>query len=360
MVPMCVAIQIPICMWLVAFGVPWWDDKLGNEYFFSLVGAEKGETASDRRISKQSALVGNDFLSRMSYEQHWNWAEEVAPGDDTGKKVSVILMSVSKTQPRSIWLHRSVELLLSEAYSHVVGEVIIVWNDPNTTPPQLPTSARVLRMDRNSLNNRWTHGLNAARFDTILNLDDDFIVTPAAIMCMMHALQLRPKALVGPLVRYFDADGEFSRSPQEGVGLPYRMILPGLAMARKSVFTAYANWSDLYSYIDEQAAHCDDVLLNLALHHDRSEPLRLVLPPLSVGDYGAACTSAAAKTGLSTQGNRRALRVECTRRLLQSLPPPPATAEAGICSAEGLVASFSLSGFDAGAYAASVFLPGCA
>ena len=278
-----------------------------------------------------------------------------------GSKVSVLITSMTSQGFRAKWLRRIVSRFLSDDYACVVGEVILIWNNPAEDPPVLPPGTRILRMTENSLNHRWTHGLEAARYSKILNIDDDMEVSLTAIMCMFHALRSRPKALVGPYARYFDPDGEYSIDEQRNYNRPYRMILPRVLMAEKSTLAAYSNWAHFFPYVDSQAAHCDDVLLNLAVVHNKGEVIRVALPAESVGDYWRSCIHEVGvrSNGLAGQKDRPLLRTECIREFLKEIPLPPAKTTVVQCASYGLVTGQSRKGYSPEVYGSSIYLPEC-
>ncbi len=216
-------------------------------------------------------------------------------------------------------------------------------------------------MKKNSLNNRWTVGLNAAKYNKVLNMDDDMEVSLPAIMCMFHTLRSRPGAIVGPYVRYFEPDGKYSMSEQRDYGLPFRMILPRALMAEKSTLMVYSHWTQFFPYVDDQEAHCDDVLLNMAVVHNKGEVIRVALPPKSVGDYWQSCMheEGVKKGGLSGQENRSKLRMECIQEFLKQIPLPPSKTRVVQCANYGLMAGQSVQGYSSEIYTSSIYLPEC-
>ena len=278
-----------------------------------------------------------------------------------GSMVSVLFTSMSNRGYRAQWLYRAIALFLSDSYAHVVGEVILIWNNPEEDPPELPPKTRVLKMTKNSLNNRWTTGLQAARYNKILNLDDDMEVSLTGMMCMFHILRSKPHAIVGPYARIFSDEGTYSMSEQRNYNLPYRMILPRVLMAEKSTLVAYSNWARFFDYVDNQAAHCDDVLLNLAVNHNQSEVIRVAFPAESIGDYWQSCMNETGVKagGIAGQGDRSKLRAECIREFLTELKPPPVKTSVYQCANYGLVTGRSDYGFSSEVYESSIYLPEC-
>ena len=328
----------------------WWSHRCGDWRTAKALN----ESLKAIWISQFLLMAANPFRDSVAGAQGGGMRQD-------GSKVSVIITSMANEGHRAAWLFRVISLLLSGPYLHVVGEVILIWNHPREDPPILPSKTKVYRMTKNSLNNRWTIGLEAAKYNKILNLDDDIEISLGAIMCMFHALRSRPRAIVGPYARFFETNGKYSMSELRDYNLPYRMILPRVLMAEKNTLMAYSNWPQLFPYVDNQEAHCDDVLLNMAVVHNKSEVLRLAFPAESIGDYWQSCMNekGVKKGGMAGQRDRTQLRTDCIQEFLKHIPLPQIKNQVYKCSDYGLLESKSDTGYPAETYTTAIYLPEC-
>lgn len=127
----------------------------------------------------------------------------------------------------------------------------------------------------------------------------------------MQAVQRdHPDRLIGPFVRRREDTiyvlDELMTRPS-----PYHFVLPRALIGHSDLLELYAKeeLAGLHAYVDEQEvntpllwslsrsadgrslqAHCDDILLNVAVSNEtRLPPLRVALPPDSISDYATYC-----------------------------------------------------------------------
>jgi hypothetical protein len=237
-------------------------------------------------------------------------------GDLRGK-VTVVITSSTTEGFRPHWLRLSITQYLSPAYATLVRRVILVWNAPDASPPELPEEVIVLPMTKNSLNNRWIKVIKHIDTDAVLNLDDDTFVSKAGIICMFNWWSQDTRRLVGPFVRKHNGT-EYSQDELFGRNA-YSMVLPKAMMVHKSHHERYSLLAQqVHTYVDYQPAHCDDIVLNAM---GRLAPFRVLLPASSITDYFSACTKKEGLRettgGLGLQKSRAELRSECLSWILQ-------------------------------------------
>ena len=101
------------------------------------------------------------------------------------------------------------------------------------------------------------------------------------------------------------------------------MILPRIMIVYREALQSLLKMEALFDYIEHQEAHCDDILLSVALHLvGKVRPMKIQLPAGSIIDYWKSCRGFKeykfVVTGLaSSRGgkfkNRNELRTDCSR-----------------------------------------------
>lgn len=255
-----------------------------------------------------------------------------ARADIAPPPVTVIVTSHVAAGWRPGWVQQIIEAYTSAEMHDLISRVILVWNGGADTPPPRSLiashSARelqrtgklvVVRPAVNSLNARWTATIPHITTDAVLNLDDDVYVTRPAIVCLLSWLRREPSRMVGPYVRRIAAGGryvldELLDSSAYSVTLPRVLLLPVDYLQRYATSPSASR-----RYVDTQAAHCDDILLNvLALNASSKPPLRALLPEGSVIDFYDKCwpLNKSLTGGLGLQPKRAAKRSECVAEIM--------------------------------------------
>ena len=330
-----------------------------HERNFGLKQVERGDIDSGN-VMYHSSHMGlshwgttrcGDFrtISSLANKLHVNWLNRTVVGvnplrqgemgmgmrGDLAGKVTVVITSSTSEGFRPHWVRLSVAQYLSKEYATLVRKVVLVWND-KSEPPKLPDAVTVVRMHNSSLNNRWTKVGEHIQTDAVLNLDDDVFVSKAGIICMFNWWTQHRDRLVGPFVRKNNGR-EYSQDELFGKHA-YSMVLPKVVMLDRSQHARYAKLRQpVRSYVDDQAAHCDDIVLNAM---NKEAPFRTLLPAGSVTDYFSACTKQPKNTahagGMALQDNREKLRTQCLKWILDYFKRDlAATEELGTCDADG-------------------------
>ncbi|BGP27698.1 proteophosphoglycan 5 [Rhodotorula toruloides] len=231
-------------------------------------------------------------------------------------KVTLVLAAYETDGLRPHWLKQILETYASPAYADIVAGIVLVWNRPGVEPPAgLPRSVKVVRAPVNSLNNRWTLTRRLVTTPSMLVTDNDLVLSKTAVKCLHRVWQSHPARLIGPFVRRRDGSSyvldELVARPS-----PYNFVLPRALVGSTELVGRYADreWDNERSYVDKQEAHCDDILLNLIVGQTtRKAPLRVALPPGSIGDFATYCSplNRPASSGLADQSSRASLRTEC-------------------------------------------------
>eukprot|EP00040_Diaphanoeca_grandis_P033268 m.203315 g.203315 ORF g.203315 m.203315 type:complete len:1072 (-) comp32852_c6_seq4:36-3251(-) len=258
---------------------------------------------------------------------------------ESGLKVTMVITACTTDGFRPFWLQRTINQYMSAEYKSIVDRVIIVWNSPTLPPPKVPEGVVVLVMKKNSLNNRWTKISEHMRTEVLVNLDDDIFVNKAALICLMNWWSLHPTQLIGPFVRKNDGtkyviDELFGHKY-------YTLMLPRVIMMSRMHLHTYRSINpDIRSYVDDQEAHCDDLVLNIAVASEtKKPPFRVLLPVGSVTDYYSVCWQDFKEetAGLGLQDKRAQLRSECMSWILNKFADDTliASNDVGACDAMG-------------------------
>ncbi|BGO95673.1 hypothetical protein NBRC10512_007371 [Rhodotorula toruloides] len=240
---------------------------------------------------------------------------------DPASKLTLVLAAYETDGLRPQWLKRILDTYASAQYADLVAGIVLVWNRPGVDPPDgLPKSVKVVRAPVNSLNNRWTLTRGLVKTPGMVVTDNDLVLSKPALKCLHRVWQSHPTRLIGPFVRRRDGSSyvldELVARPS-----PYNFVLPRALVGSTELVGRYAEkeWEEERRYVDEQEAHCDDILLNLVVGQTtRKAPLRVALPPGSIGDFATYCSplNRPASSGLADQSSRAALRTECLEHFM--------------------------------------------
>ncbi|POY75494.1 hypothetical protein BMF94_1396 [Rhodotorula taiwanensis] len=260
------------------------------------------------------------------------------------EKRTVVLTAYETQGLRPAWLRQIVEQYASDDYADLIDAILLVWNAPEEEPPSdLPAKVQVIRAAANSLNNRWLLTPEYAQPGPVIVLDNDLLLSKSGIRCLQAVQRDHPDRLIGPYVRrredaIYVLDELMSRSS------PYNFVLPRALIGHTELLDLYRNpeLAQLHAYVDEQEAHCDDLLLNLAVSNTTGvAPLRVALPPSSVRDFATYCSplDRAQSAGLADQTDRWKYRTECLQHLLSqagfSTESSPEDEDVALCSQDG-------------------------
>ncbi|GAA5985635.1 hypothetical protein JCM10908_007052 [Rhodotorula pacifica] len=273
----------------------------------------------------------------------------IAPVEEEDN-LTLVLTAYETEGLRPDWLRQILRAYASDEYADVVDSVILVWNAPDHAPPAgLPDKVKVVRAGTNSLNNRWLLGPKYARSGTVVVLDNDLLLSKSGVRCLRTVQQDHPDRLVGPFVRrreetVYVLDELISRSS------PYNFVLPRALVGHSDLLSLYdaPELAPLRQYVDEQEAHCDDLLLNLAASNATGlPPLRVALPRASIGDFATYCSplDRTNSAGLADQTDRWKHRSECLQHFLTEpnfdLAASPEEEVVAVCSEDGETYEFA-------------------
>lgn len=243
--------------------------------------------------------------------------------------VTVIITSYMTTGWRPQWVKEIIETYLSDEMSSLVAKVILVWNNvdenvPSAIPDPKTFDGRlvIIRPKVNSLNNRWVETLKHIDNEegSVLNLDDDLYTTREGLICMLNWHGKEPTRMVAPFVRRIAENHEYVMDELRD-GSEYSVVLPRVMLLPVKYLRAYAssNYTAFRTYVDEQEAHCDDILMNsVALKESNIPPLRVLLPERSIVDFYSSCWSENKNQtgGLGLQTGRTEKRSECVKDIM--------------------------------------------
>lgn len=244
--------------------------------------------------------------------------------------VTVILTSYQTTGWRPVWVREIIEYYLSPTMESLIAKVILVWNNVDEpVPAAIPNPSDyldgrlvVLKNPINSLNNRWVNTLpHINPGGVILNLDDDLYVSREGLICMLNWYKREPQRMVAPFVRRIKDNGDYVLDELLD-GSPYSVALPRILLIPVSYLESYASEPSriLRDYVDDQSAHCDDIVMNVvAQKASKKPPLRVMLPDETVVDFFSRCWAESKDMtgGLALQGNRAQRRSECIKEIMK-------------------------------------------
>ena len=209
------------------------------------------------------------------------------------------------------------ELLTSQivpalAKSAAMREVVVIWQDPVSPMPSIPL-ARVVRAPNRSLNNRYNVRLLALATCSAIVLDDDHFCEDRCVGWLWDNWNRAypPPSLLGTVGRKLTKNFNYhlprvrGQEPQDGRA---NFVLPPY-MVSAALMNAYSAPQALAArrYVDEQSAHCDDILLNEMAWSERLVVTRM---PWGFGFFRNR-TKKIVVRGLGSNKNRAAARTEC-------------------------------------------------
>ena len=207
------------------------------------------------------------------------------------------------------------------AASEAIREVVVLWQDPISPLPSIPL-ARVVRAPNRSLNNRYNVSLLSLGTCSAIVLDDDHLCEPRCVGWLWDNWNRAypPPSLLGTVGRklhnktlnYRYIMPKKGQEPSEGKA---NFVLPPY-MVSAALMNAYSAPQVLTArrYVDEQMAHCDDILLN-----EMAWSERLVVTRLKWGfGFFANRSQNISVTGISaiSKKNRIAGRTECSKWIM--------------------------------------------
>lgn len=251
-------------------------------------------------------------------------------GESSRAGVTVVITSYMTTGWRPSWVKEIIERYLAVDMKGLVSKVILVWNNmeepvPSTipTPDDFPGRLVVIRPSANSLNNRWIDTLAHIDDDegSVLNLDDDLYTTREGLICMLNWHSKEPNRMVAPFVRRIEENSTYVMSELLD-GSAYSVVLPRIMLVPVKFLRVYASeaFKNFRTYVDEQDAHCDDIVMNVVAQQTANvPPLRVLLPENAVIDFYSNCWSQSKEEtgGLGLQTGRTERRSECVREIMR-------------------------------------------
>lgn len=177
----------------------------------------------------------------------------------------------------------------------LVEEIVIVWNEPSAPEGAARlklllkeaierncvdcsiSKVRILKSTRNTLNNRYDPAFLQLRTGAVMILDDDLTIIEDTISCA-HESWMANKLAVHSFgwarTVYSDRYGFSTR------GMPPNFLLPRMIFdtAFLDVYFEEQN-ADIHTYVDTQAAHCDDIAFASILTKHLNRPLMWVQAP---------------------------------------------------------------------------------
>ncbi|GAA5969782.1 hypothetical protein JCM8115_001844 [Rhodotorula mucilaginosa] len=259
-------------------------------------------------------------------------------------RLTVVLTAYETEGLRSDWLRRILRAYASDEYADVIHSILLVWNEPDHEPPEdLPDKVVVIRAASNSLNNRWLLAPEYAQTGPVVVLDNDLLLSKSGIRCLHTVQKDHPDRLSGPFVRRRE-DTIYVLDELVSRPSPYNFVLPRALVGHSDLLSLYGEpeLAALRTYVDQQEAHCDDLLLNLAISNLTGlPPLRIALPPNSIGDFATYCSplDRTNSAGLADQTDRWQHRTECLSHFLTppnfDLDASPEEETVAVCNSEG-------------------------
>ena len=199
----------------------------------------------------------------------------------------------------------------------LVENVIIIWNGPDipedvsylASPPKgSQSTVTVVQYDINSLNNRFDPYL-PIHTEAVMVVDDDLKIFPETISCAMKSWMSDPSRLYSFGKGRTVTNVDYKRSaPGDNATNFY---LPRLIFHKEFLDIYYSQkYETLRNYVDEHDAHCDDIAFaSVVTKHTKKGMVRVNAPARQIR----------VNDGISDQSDRKALRRECSRKVISML-----------------------------------------
>jgi alpha-1,4-N-acetylglucosaminyltransferase EXTL3 len=168
--------------------------------------------------------------------------------------------------------------------------ILVVWNAVDSRPSEqfvnkLSTHLksariRVIRSEKNSLNNRFLPYADLIKTDAVLNLDDDTLLRSDEIMFAFRVWRENREKIVGFPARYHTWN--FTTKTYEyrhDLSCEYSMILTGAAFYHQFYNYAFTYLMEkrIRDYVDS-VNNCEDIAFNMLVSHlTRRPPLKVTL-----------------------------------------------------------------------------------
>jgi alpha-1,4-N-acetylglucosaminyltransferase EXTL3 len=168
--------------------------------------------------------------------------------------------------------------------------ILVVWNAVDSRPSEqfvnkLSTHLksariRVIRSEKNSLNNRFLPYADLIKTDAVLNLDDDTLLRSDEIMFAYRVWRENREKIVGFPARYHTWN--FTTKTYEyrhDLSCEYSMILTGAAFYHQFYNYAFTYLMEkrIRDYVDS-VNNCEDIAFNMLVSHlTRRPPLKVTL-----------------------------------------------------------------------------------
>ncbi|XP_065189355.1 exostosin-like 3 [Sycon ciliatum] len=176
------------------------------------------------------------------------------------------------------------ELVLYNALQRLVNlprldKVIVVWNDDQNGPseevswPELQVPLEVVKVKRNSLNNRFLP-LDNIQTAAVLSLDDDTQLRHEEIDFAFRAWRENRHRLVGFPGRFHSWDSRHGGwSYNANYSCELSMVLTGAAFVHKFYFHLYSHFMDerIREHVDK-VMNCEDIAMNMLVSHLTQQP----------------------------------------------------------------------------------------
>lgn len=197
-------------------------------------------------------------------------------GDYPNEQFTIVLL----TYERKTILMKTLERLKGLAY---LNKILVVWNNPNHPPqsnlvwPDVGVPILVVKVDRNSLNNRFLP-YDAIETDAILSLDDDSPLRQDEIVLAFRIWRQSRDRIVGFPGRYHSWDSsQNSWMYNSNHSCELSMVLTGGAFYHKyySYIYSYSMPETIRAIVDK-FMNCEDIAMNfLVAHLSRQPPIKV-------------------------------------------------------------------------------------
>jgi glycogenin glucosyltransferase len=231
------------------------------------------------------------------------------------EKVTVILSTYSRFE----FAERLINHVLQ---SKLVDRVLVVWHNPNSTPPRDRQRVFYLRQEWDSLNNRF-NPTNLVRTTHCVQLDDDIMFDISDFDFLVEtAVTHHSEQLVGVYARYAERlpDNSYhyhtstfeERAPSGHLQRPYNVMLTKLLVLPTKYLFAYTCLlpPQIHFYIDEHM-NCEDIAMNILVQGMTGRPP--VHVDAVIQDFGTDV----GVQGISTHTNHLDMRSMCVQDLMR-------------------------------------------
>jgi Glycosyl transferase family 64 domain len=271
-----------------------------------------------RTRTSPHSVTGSDSESRLNLNPSVQYSTLVLTPKLKEKKFTVV---ISGFYPRRIPLiAKTIELFVS--HTDLVEAILVVWDNAQYPAPTFRPNqnhidkrnaivpVRVISTAGSSFFHRWAVAAKHSPTEACMFFDDDTsLATINEARILFNTFRSFPDSAIGTEARTYVEDR--ARYIFHSSKVAWNMVLPRPFLIGRSTLAKFVALPGLQHIIDTQAAHCDDIALNMYISFIVHLPVVRVLD-IRVVSYNDFTNGAGFRSPI-----RGKLRSDCSRELVQ-------------------------------------------